>query len=239
MSAAVRVAVSNLSRSYAMDDNEQTVLADVSVDIHPGERIALLGPSGSGKSTLLNLIAGIDSPDSGEIRLDDFNITAASDRDRTLYRRRNIGFVFQSFNLVPTLTVRENVELPLLLGQDDAAGPGSTASQIDDRVSAVLSDVGVSQLERRFPDSLSGGEQQRIAVARAVVHRPGLILADEPTGNLDRNNAERVLELLMALTEDRGATLVLATHSREAAGLSQRVLSVRDHQLYESALSEL
>ncbi len=238
MSAAVRIAVSGLSRTYAIDDRAQSVLDSVSVNVEAGERIALLGPSGSGKSTLLNLIAGIDRPNAGEVRLNDFNMTGADDRDRTLYRRRNIGFVFQAFNLVPTLTVRENVELPLMLGESGGATGKDRYTQIRDRVSAVLTDVGVAQLDRRFPDSLSGGEQQRIAVARAVVHRPGLILADEPTGNLDRSNAERVLELLMALTKDRGATLLLATHSREAAARCQRVFTVRDQTLFENTAPE-
>jgi len=229
MNPAVAVQVQDLSRTYSLDGLAQPVLESISTVIDAGTRVALLGPSGSGKSTFLNLLAGIDRPDGGEIRLGDFVMTAADDRHRTLYRRRHIGFVFQAFNLVPTLTVQENVELPLVLQQSRGDGRGDTLA----RVREVLEQVDVAHLHGRYPDALSGGEQQRVAVARAVVHRPGLILADEPTGNLDRANAERVLDLLIRLTAERAATLLLATHSMAAASLADRVLTVIDHGLRE------
>lgn len=236
MSAAVAVQARHISRRFETDKDSQSVLESVNVDISAGQRVALLGPSGSGKSTLLNLLAGIDRPDAGEVHLNDFVMSSADDRSRTLYRRVHIGFVFQAFNLVPTLTVRENIELPLVLGHRRRT---AIDGRFAERVSAVLDDVAVGHLEKRFPDSLSGGEQQRVAVARAIVHRPGLILADEPTGNLDHDNARRVLELLMALSEDRGATLVLATHSHAAAALTQRVLTVVNRALVERPLAKL
>jgi len=229
MNPAATVQIRNLTRSFQLDGVTQPVLQSVSSVVDAGTRVALLGPSGSGKSTLLNLVAGIDRPDSGEILLGDFDMTKACDHSRTLYRRRHIGFVFQAFNLIPTLTVHENVELPLMLqrARDESGG------NIQERVHEVLDQVGVAHLLSRYPDALSGGEQQRVAVARAVVHRPGLILADEPTGNLDRVNAERVLELLTTLTAERAATLLLATHSQVAAEQADRVLTVIDHGLNE------
>ncbi|MEO0996418.1 MAG: ABC transporter ATP-binding protein, partial [Pseudomonadota bacterium] len=172
----MRVVLSRVSKTFGTGERRQTVLDNVSAEFAQGRFVALMGRSGSGKSTLLNLIGGLDAPSAGTIRLGDFDLVEAGDDERTLFRRRHLGFVFQFFNLLPTLTVAENVRLPLsLLG---AAAAGS-------RADAALAEVGMAAAAARFPEELSGGEQQRVAIARALVHEPELVLADEPTGNLD------------------------------------------------------
>ncbi len=191
-----------------------------------GEAVALLGPSGSGKSTLLNLVSGIDRPDGGRVVVGGTDLTALSERERTLFRRRHIGFVFQFFNLVPTLTVLENLLLPLEL-------TGRVARDDRLRAEALLEEVGLPDRADAFPDRLSGGERQRIAVARAVVHDPLLVLADEPTGNLDAAAGERVVGLLERLVGERGVTLLLVTHSAELAARTDRILRLRDGHLVE------
>jgi putative ABC transport system ATP-binding protein len=191
--------------------------------------VALLGPSGSGKSTLLNLVSGIDTPDAGSIDIDGVRVTDLDERERTLFRRRHIGFVFQFFNLLPTLTVEENLLLPLeLKGRLDAAARR--------RARELLEHVGLADRAATFPDRLSGGEQQRIALARALVHEPALILADEPTGNLDPATGEKMLDLLDRLVRDAGRTLLVVTHSRELAAHADRVLRIVDGRLEEGAV---
>jgi putative ABC transport system ATP-binding protein len=181
----------------------------------------VLGPSGSGKSTLLNLLAGVDLPDSGEVRLAGEALTDLGERERTLLRRREIGFIFQFFHLVPTLTVEENVRLPLeLLGVRGAESRRGAR--------AMLEQVGLADRAASWPDVLSGGEQQRVAIARALVHSPGLVLADEPTGNLDQDNGARVAALLRSLVRERGAALVVVTHADLFVPLADRVLTMRD-----------
>lgn len=216
-----------VSKSYREGAVEHVVLEGASTVIAPGERVAILGPSGSGKSTLLNLISGIDLPDAGVVRVGGREIPALSERDRTLFRRKHVGFVFQFFNLLPTLTVLENLLLPLEL-----TGSGGTRQKPD--VLRLLDFVGLAERAATFPDLLSGGEQQRIAVARALVHRPGLLLADEPTGNLDKDAGEVVIELLEQLARERGTTLVVVTHSRELARRMDRVLMVEHGRLVET-----
>jgi putative ABC transport system ATP-binding protein len=183
------------------------VLDGASASIAAGERLAIFGPSGSGKSTLLNLISGIDLPDAGRVEIAGVDVTALRERDRTLFRREHVGFVFQFFNLLPTLTVLENLILPIELkgpvGADDVA-----------RARTLLQKVGLIDRADTFPDRLSGGEQQRVAIARALVHRPSLVLADEPTGNLDEDTAEQVAALLDTMVSGQGGTLVVVTHSR-------------------------
>jgi len=220
--------LSDLHKRYREGDRLHTVLDGASAVVAPGERVAILGPSGSGKSTLLNLISGIDLPDMGHVRIDGRDVTGMSELERTLFRREHVGFVFQFFNLLPTLTVLENLLLPLEL--TGTIGPGSRARATD-----LLDRVGLAARGGSFPDRLSGGEQQRVALARALVHRPGLVLADEPTGNLDEDMAEQVAELLAALAGDRGATLVVVTHSRSLAQRMDRTLRMDHGRLVKSS----
>jgi putative ABC transport system ATP-binding protein len=188
--------------------------------------VALLGRSGSGKSTLLNLLAGIDRPDTGDVRIMGRSVTTMGEPELTLLRREHIGFIYQFFNLIPTLTVAENLALPLELN-------GMRAAQRRARVAELLGKVGLEGREGAFPDQLSGGEQQRVAIARAIIHDPALVLADEPTGNLDAQTGHRVLELLSHLFRDEGHTLILVTHSREVSEIADRVLAVEDGHLTE------
>ena len=216
--------IKNLTRSYDSGAGRLHVLDDVSARIERGEFIVLVGRSGSGKSTLLNLIGGIDVPTSGSVIIDGANITAMDEDSRTALRRRHIGFVFQFFNLIPTLTVLENVLLPLELN-------GTSLADGTDLARDWLVRVGLAGREESFPDELSGGEQQRVAIARALVHNPTLILADEPTGNLDLATAQDVLALLDDLCRKLGKTLVMVTHSPEVVGLADRVFTIRDGHL--------
>ena len=224
------IELQNVSKSYLEGQQRHEVLRGVSESFAAGEIVALLGSSGSGKSTLLNLIAGIDLPDSGEVMVRGQAINRMSDLERTLFRRR-VGFVFQFFNLVPTLTVLENLLLPVEL----IKGRASRSDQ--QRARDLLDRVGLDDRRDTFPDRLSGGEQQRIAVVRALIHEPELLLADEPTGNLDRDIGWDVLNLMCRLCRESGGTLLMATHSREAAHVADRVFQIDDHQLVATSLS--
>jgi putative ABC transport system ATP-binding protein len=216
----------NLTKWYQEGNRTRTVLQEASASFTKGEFVAILGKSGSGKSTLLNLISGIDRVDSGRIWLDGQDLTALPERQRTLFRRQNIGFIFQFFNLIPTLTTLENVILPLELN-------GVEAQQARQRTEILLDAVGLRERLNTFPDRLSGGEQQRVALARALVHDPLLVLADEPTGNLDEETGKQVLALLDRLTRQAGKNLILVTHSLEAASYSDRILYLREGKLVE------
>ena len=186
--------------------------------------MALLGASGSGKTTLLNLVSGIDTPDSGNVFLDDVDVHALAEPERTLLRRRHVGFVFQFFNLIPTLKVGENVALPLeLLGEDSNAAQQSADT--------LLQEVGLGGMANRYPETLSGGEQQRAAIARALAHRPALLLADEPTGNLDEETGGRIIELLTGLAKQQGTTMLLVTHSSRVGRAADRVLRLSQGHL--------
>lgn len=209
----------NLSKSFQEGTNIRYVLQEVTAEFHEGDFVVLLGPSGSGKSTLLNLTCGIEEPTSGRVIIRDVPLTELSDRKRTLFRRDHIGFIFQFFNLIPTLTVLENIILPQELA-------GRTAKEVTPRALELLDAVGLVDRRDTFPDKLSGGEQQRIAIARALAHDPMLILADEPTGNLDERTGQIVLDLLLNLTRDAGKTLVMATHSPDIVPLADRVVRV-------------
>jgi putative ABC transport system ATP-binding protein len=218
----------NLSKAYDEGDCRRVVLREATVGIERGELAVLVGRSGSGKSTLLNLISGIDLPDSGEIVIDGVAVSALSERERTLFRRDRIGFVFQFFNLIPTLTVEENLLLPLeLKGRVSAA---ERRAALD-----LLAGVGLADRSGSYPDRLSGGEQQRVAVARALAHDPLLVLADEPTGNLDLETGLQVLEILDRLTRQAGKTMIMVTHSQEVVGLADRVFRVDNGCLVETA----
>jgi len=215
-----------LTKVYPEGGGERVVFRDLSAGIRRGETVALLGRSGSGKSTLLNLIGGIDTPTAGEVLLDGTSLSALSEQGRTLFRRRHVGLVFQSFNLIPTLTVMENLLLPLEL--NGATGRPARAAAQD-----LLGRVGLADRAGTYPDRLSGGEQQRVAVARAVVHEPLLLLADEPTGSLDAETGARVLELLVGLARTGRRTMVVVTHSDAVARTADRVLAIRDGRLVE------
>ncbi len=222
------ILLEGIGRSFTEGDTEHRVLDAVSMSVARGEMVALRGRSGSGKSTLLNLVSGIDQPDSGRVVVDGIDLTALSERDRTLFRRRHIGFVYQAFNLVPTLPVADNIRLVLELN-------GWDAREADARTEELLQAVGLGERAKSFPDLLSGGEQQRVAIARALSHRPALILADEPTGNLDERTADTVLALLRGLVRDAGATLLMATHSNGVAASCDRVFEVHDAGLFETS----
>lgn len=214
-----------LSRSFREAERRHCVLNGLDADIAAGEVVAFIGRSGSGKSTLLNLICGIDRPDAGTIEIGGESITALAERQRTLFRRRHLGFVYQFFNLIPTLDVEENVRLVLELN-------GIRGLRAHTRSRAVLEQVGLGDRLRSSPDALSGGEQQRVAIARALVHEPRLLLADEPTGNLDDEAAGQVMNLLQRLVTARGSTLLIATHARSVAASAHRVLELREGRLH-------
>jgi putative ABC transport system ATP-binding protein len=213
----------DLTKSYYEGDVHRVVLQNAHAEFQPGEITAILGKSGSGKSTLLNLISGIDAPDSGQVRLGGQDLTALSERDRTLFRRARIGFVFQFFNLIPTLTVGENVSLPLELNRVPRA-------QAHNKAQEMLRAVDLLDRWNTFPEKLSGGEQQRVALARALVHDPLLILADEPTGNLDEETGTQVLTLLTRLAREQKRTLLIVTHSLEATSHADHVLRLSHGQ---------
>jgi putative ABC transport system ATP-binding protein len=222
-----QIEIANLNKTYQEGESQRSVLRDVNLKFAPGEFIVLLGQSGSGKSTLLNLISGIDQPDSGSIQINDVDITTLDERSRTLLRRDQIGFVFQFFNLIPTLTVLENITLPQELA-------GVSLKVASESARALLDRVGLNGREQTFPDKLSGGQQQRVAIARALAHDPNLVLADEPTGNLDEETGEKVLQLLLDLVRTSGKTLLMATHNPEIAQFADRVLRVQEGRLVES-----
>ncbi|MCP3964033.1 MAG: ABC transporter ATP-binding protein [bacterium] len=216
----------DVTKTYREGDREHVVLQGFDLQVHPGELVVLLGRSGSGKSTVLNLLAGIDLPTAGEVFLGGRRLDALSERERTLARRDQIGFVFQFFNLVPTLTVEDNVLLPLeLAGRLKPAEKQSALAKLDS--------LGLGDRLGSYPDVLSGGEQQRVALARALAHDPLLLLADEPTGNLDLDNAHEIIALLESCARDAGKTLLVATHSREVAAIGDRVLAIQDGHLVE------
>ena len=216
-----RIRFEHVTKQFQEGDQRRTVLADLTATIQRGEFVAMVGRSGSGKSTLLNLLAGLDQPTSGEIWIGDICISALNDHDRTLFRRDHIGFVFQFFNLIPTLTVRENVLLTAELN-------GWKDSDANAQANKLLDAVGLLDRAQVFPDKLSGGEQQRVAIARALCANPALVLADEPTGNLDADTGASILNLLMRLAREQGNTMIMVTHSSDVAALADRVLKL-DH----------
>ena len=220
----VQVRLRNLSRSFTEGERQHEVLIDVSADFLKGKSVAIRGRSGSGKSTLLNLISGIDAPDSGQVEVAGLNITTMTERERTLFRRKHIGFVYQAFNLLPTLSVADNIRLVLELND---VPYGETTDRIDE----LLGAVDLADRAESYPDVLSGGEQQRVAIARALCHCPSILLADEPTGNLDDQNAERVLQLLDELVRKTGGTMIVATHSATIASYCDQVMELHDGKL--------
>ena len=221
------VRLENLSKDYVEGERTRAILKNANAAFEEGEFVAIRGRSGSGKSTLLNLLAAIDSPTSGDIYINEVCVTKLSSHDRTLFRRDNIGFVFQFFNLIPTLNVLENVLLPAeLAGTHTGNGTAKRALELLDR-------VGLADRRAVFPDKLSGGEQQRVALARALVRNPRLVLADEPTGNLDDATGKIVMALLGEMTHQAGKTLIMVTHSHKIAALADRVLTIEEGKLVE------
>jgi putative ABC transport system ATP-binding protein len=225
------LSVRRLCRSFREGERVHHVLDGLEADIGTGERVAVMGRSGSGKSTLLNLLSGIDRPDSGAVYIDGMELSALGEPARTLFRRAHIGFVYQFFNLIPTLDVAENVRLVLELN-------GVRGRAARERSLAALARVGLQGRAHSAIDALSGGEQQRVAIARALVHAPKLLLADEPTGNLDAATAQEVLPALLDLTRERATTLVMATHDEALAGAADRVLELREGRLHERAAAQ-
>jgi putative ABC transport system ATP-binding protein len=216
------IELQSVSKRYG----RQAVLDGASVTVERGQFVTVMGRSGSGKSTLLRLIGGLEAADSGLVRVDDTDLTALTETERARRRRQGLGFVFQSFNLIPTLTVAENVELPLALN-DIAPEKARRLTR------KLLGDLGLADCADRFPEDISGGEQQRVAIARAVIHGPKLVLADEPTGNLDAETAQHVLELLRRTCGERNATFIVASHSVELAARADRVVTIRAGRIEE------
>ncbi|MBT8400341.1 MAG: ABC transporter ATP-binding protein [Rhodothermia bacterium] len=225
------VSVKSLTKSFSEGGTTRTVLSGVDLQIERGELVVMLGRSGAGKSTLLNLISGLDVPDSGTVTLGGTELGGLSERARTLYRRRHLGFVFQSFNLIPTLTVFENVMLPLELnGRADDSGEA--------RAMTYLEKVGLADRRDSYPDRLSGGEQQRVAIARALVHEPLLILADEPTGNLDFRTGQAVMEVYLELIREQDTTMLIVTHDMDFLDRADRLLEMRDGKVRDADVVE-
>ena len=210
------VEIKNLAKSYRRGDQIVPVLTNITFNIAAGDYVALMGPSGSGKSTLLNLIAGIDKPDSGVLRVGGIDITALDEAELATWRANNVGFIFQFYNLMPVLTAFENVELPLLL--TDLASRSRA-----EHVTAALEMVGLADRMEHFPSELSGGQQQRVAIARAIITDPTILVADEPTGDLDRASAEDILDMLDQLNRELGKTIVMVTHDPHSAAKAHKV----------------
>ncbi len=220
----------NITKSFGEKDVQVDVLCGISLTINAGEFVAIMGPSGSGKSTLLSILGGIEPPTAGQVLLEGTDLSTLADDQRTILRRRRIGFIFQAFNLISTLSAIENVSLPMELD-------GVSRSEANDRAIAALERVEMQKRSKHIPSKLSGGEQQRVAIARAIAIRPAIIMADEPTGNLDSRQGARVTQLLRELVQQHGQTLVMVTHDPNVAKSASRLLLIRDGQI-ESDLSQ-
>ena len=215
----------DLCKTYMLGEISTEVLKDVNLEIEQGEFVSLMGPSGSGKSTLLYLLGGLDKPTSGTIRLKGKELTVMKDKEESEMRRKEIGFVFQFYNLVPNLNLEENIMLPILLD-------GKKLKQYRDRLDEILELVGLTDRRRHTPRELSGGQQQRVAIARALVNEPDIILADEPTGNLDSKTGTEILELFKRINREKNKTIVQVTHSYEAAQYGSRIINVKDGRVW-------
>jgi putative ABC transport system ATP-binding protein len=224
--ASAHVRVEGLMRAYAQGQRAQMVLHDVTLSLGRGETVALLGRSGSGKSTLLNLLSGIDLPDAGRVQVNGVDVTALQEPASTLFRRQHVGFIYQFFNLIPGLTAAENVALSLELN-------GVKSGQALQRTLDLLDSIGMVELAEKFPTQLSGGEQQRIAIARALIHAPSLVLADEPTGNLDAETGKHILGWMREQLRAHGSTCLLVTHSLAVARTADRILTLEDGRITE------
>lgn len=218
------IEIKNICKSFGEKDNRTQVLKNVSLCVNKGEFISLMGASGSGKSTLLYLIGGLDSPDSGEIFLGGKNLAGMKDRELSMIRRSSMGFVFQFFNLVQNLSVEDNIMLPLIM---DGRDPKKYA----DKLTEILDIVGLSDKRKSFPNQLSGGQQQRCAIARSVIYEPEILLADEPTGNLDSKSGNEIMALFSKLGREKGITILMVTHSEESASYADRIITLSDGQI--------
>lgn len=218
------IQLKNVSKVYKVSKNQVKALDDISLEIKDGEFLAILGPSGSGKSTLMHLLGGLDKPTSGEILVEGQNLAKLSDKKLSKYRNARVGFVFQAYNLHPIFNARENASLPLILSKD-------SETNIKQKSEEVLKEVDLLDRAEHLPKELSGGEQQRVAIARAIITNPQIILADEPTGNLDTKTGEQVIDLLMRLNKNKQITLIIVTHNEDIAKLASRIIRVRDGRL--------
>lgn len=225
------IELDHVTKTYIVGGQPIVAVNSVSLDIHSGEFVAVMGKSGCGKTTLLSLIGGLDRPDNGRIRVDGQEVTRMADAALTRYRRDHVGIVFQFFNLIPILTIAENTGLPCILR-------GLSRQEVRRRTDSLLRQVGLWERRHSFPHEISGGEMQRVAIARALVNRPRLVLADEPTGNLDSATGQQILELMVRLRQEHQTTFILATHSPEAASYTDRRFLMRDGIL-RPALEEL
>ena len=221
------ISIRSLTKSYTKGKTTVTPLENLSLDVPEGEFLALMGPSGSGKTTLLNLVAGIDSPTTGALEINSRDIANLSQAELTRWRSQHVGYIFQLYHLVPILSAYENIELPLLLGKLNKA-------QRREKINAALDLVGLSDRAHHRPSELSGGQEQRVAIARAIVHDPELLVADEPTGDLDRESADSILNLLNQLSAEHGKTIVMVTHDPKAADAAHRTLHLEKGQLIEN-----
>jgi putative ABC transport system ATP-binding protein len=212
----------NLTKVYGNGDTAVTAVDHLNFEIHKGEFTAIVGASGSGKSTLLHLLGGVDSPTEGKVFLDGDDIYSLNDEKRSILRRRKIGFVFQTYNLIPVLTVEENIKMPLLLD-------GNKVDQ--QKIDQMLERLGLTDRRNHLPNQLSGGQQQRVAIGRALINRPAIILADEPTGNLDRKNSEEVMKLMVQAVREMEETLVLITHEMDIAAMADRIIHLEDGRI--------
>ncbi len=213
------IKVNSVSKEYKMGNQTVKAANKLSFTINQGELVVILGPSGSGKSTLLNLLGGLDKPTSGEIIIDDENITAFSDKELTHYRAKEIGFIFQFYNLIPNLTARENIEILNDIVDENISGED------------ILNQVGLSQHINKFPSELSGGEQQRVSIARAIAKKPKMLLCDEPTGALDSNTGKNIIELLVNLCKSENATVIIVTHNNEFAKVANKVIHIKNGEV--------
>lgn len=218
------IKIQEVSKVYSLESGDFFALKNNNVHIQKGEFTAIMGPSGSGKSTLLQLIGGLDQPSTGSVIVDNVRLTDLGEKETTLFRRTRVGFVFQNYQLLPMMTVGENIALALSANK-------ATKAEIHNRVQELLTDVNLEGKESQFPSQLSGGQQQRVAIARALAMKPKLILADEPTGNLDQKNGEDILRLLSKLNKEEQITIVMVTHDQQAASAADRIIVIRDGEI--------
>ena len=212
----------NLTKVYGKGDTAVTAVDHMDLEIEKGQFVSIVGTSGSGKSTLLHLIGGVDTPTEGEVIIDGDNVYELNDNNRSILRRRKIGFIFQQYNLIPVLIVEENIKMPLLLD-------GNKVDQ--KKIDEIIEKLGLTERKNHLPNQLSGGQQQRVAIGRALANNPTVIIADEPTGNLDKKNSEEVMELLCKCVKDEGQTLILVTHEPDIAAMADRIIHLEDGQI--------